>query len=67
MRISPRTRRAIRRVAAVLALTAIAYVALLFAPGPLFRYAYAEIDAFLLSKGSHPEPAWHWFGEKPRS
>ena len=26
----------------------------------------AEIDAFLLSKGSRPEPAWHWFGESPR-
>jgi hypothetical protein len=27
----------------------------------------AKVDAFLLSKGSHPEPAWYWFGEKPRS
>jgi hypothetical protein len=25
-----------------------------------------QIDAFLASKGSRPEPAWHWFGEKPR-
>jgi hypothetical protein len=24
------------------------------------------VDAFLASKGSQPEPAWHWFGEKPR-
>ena len=27
----------------------------------------AKVDAFLLGKGSRPEPAWHWFGEKPRS
>jgi hypothetical protein len=26
----------------------------------------AQIDAFLLAKGSRPEPAWHWSGEKPR-
>jgi ankyrin repeat protein len=25
-----------------------------------------QVDAFLASKGSHAEPAWHWFGEKPR-
>jgi len=27
----------------------------------------AKVDAFLLGKGSRPEPDWHWFGEKPRS
>jgi ankyrin repeat protein len=27
----------------------------------------AQVDAFLAAKGSRPEPAWHWFGEKPRS
>jgi len=26
----------------------------------------AQVDAFLASKGSRAEPAWHWFGEKPR-
>jgi ankyrin repeat protein len=26
-----------------------------------------QVDAFLASKGSRSEPAWHWFGEKPRS
>jgi hypothetical protein len=26
----------------------------------------AKVDAFLLTKGSRPEPAWHWLGEKPR-
>lgn len=26
----------------------------------------AKVDAFLLGKGSRPEPGWHWFGEKPR-
>ena len=25
-----------------------------------------EIDAFLATKGSRPEPAWHWFGEESR-
>jgi ankyrin repeat protein len=25
-----------------------------------------QVDAFLASKGSRAEPAWHWFGEKPR-
>jgi hypothetical protein len=25
-----------------------------------------QVDAYLASKGSLPEPAWHWFGEKPR-
>jgi ankyrin repeat protein len=25
-----------------------------------------QVDAFLAGKGSLPEPAWHWFGEKPR-
>jgi hypothetical protein len=27
----------------------------------------AKVDAFLLGKGSRAEPAWHWFGEEPRS
>jgi hypothetical protein len=27
----------------------------------------ARVDAFLLSKGSRPEPGWYWFGEEPRS
>jgi ankyrin repeat protein len=27
----------------------------------------AEVDAFLLAKGSRAEHAWHWFGEKPRA
>jgi hypothetical protein len=26
----------------------------------------SKVDAFLLGKGSRPEPAWHWRGEKPR-
>jgi ankyrin repeat protein len=26
-----------------------------------------KVDAFLATKGSRPEPAWYWFGEKPRS
>lgn len=25
----------------------------------------ANVDAFLLEKGSRPEPQWHWFGENP--
>jgi len=25
----------------------------------------AKVDAFLLAKGSRPEPQWHWFGESP--
>jgi len=25
----------------------------------------AKVDAFLLDKGSRPEPQWHWFGESP--
>ncbi len=25
------------------------------------------LDAFLLTKGSTPEPAWYWYGEKPRA
>jgi hypothetical protein len=27
----------------------------------------AQVDAFLLTRGSRPEPDWHWFGEEPRS
>jgi hypothetical protein len=27
----------------------------------------AQLDAFLAAKGSRAEPAWHWFGEKPRA
>ena len=26
-----------------------------------------KLDAFLLTKGSRPEPSWYWYGEKPRA
>jgi hypothetical protein len=27
----------------------------------------AAIDAWLQERGSHAEPGWYWYGEKPRS
>jgi hypothetical protein len=57
MSISTRSRRAIRRIVAVLSLTAIAYVALLLAPGPLFRYAYAGTAVVLHSDEPLPPEA----------
>jgi hypothetical protein len=27
----------------------------------------ARVDAWLEAQGSHAEPGWHWYGEKPRS
>jgi hypothetical protein len=41
MALAPRVRRTVRLLLGLLALTVGAYIGLLFAPGPLFRYAYA--------------------------
>jgi hypothetical protein len=56
MRFSAR-RRAFSRLGAVLALSIGAYVALLFAPAPLFRYAYAGMAVTLHSDAPLPPEA----------
>jgi hypothetical protein len=56
MRFSARAR-ALGRLAAVFALSIGAYVALLFAPGPLFRYAYAGTAVTVHSDAPLPPEA----------
>jgi len=57
MAVSPRVRSALGRTVALSALTLGVYVALLFAPGPLFRYAYAGTVVTLHSDRPLPPEA----------
>jgi hypothetical protein len=57
MRFSARARRAVCRLAAISALTVGAYGVLLFAPGPLFRYAHAGTAVTVHSDAPLPPEA----------